>query len=282
MIKKFGREGEGPEEFMAQPFGPPMTISFYRDQLMVNSSNKLSFFTLDGDFISEQKAPPSAIFLRVEGGYLGIGMALGEDNNQYISYRLFDVNFQNPKVVYQSEIMLGRISRISLPMNALNYYPITKDRIFIVNGKLGFVIEEYDHSGRKISVVRNDDFQKIKITEKYRRTTMNWFKNHPFFRDQFEQLKEAVEFKEYYPAIKTLAIDGNTLYVITNMRKNGEYEYIAMSLNGEELGRGWVPLQESEPYTYYPLLVAVNDGEYHALVEDQDEESWVLHSRKLR
>jgi len=282
LLKTFGREGEGPQEFMVQPFGPPMTISFYRDRLVVNSNNKMSFFTLDGRFVSEHKAPPNAVFYRVEGGYLGIGSALGEDNNQYISYRLFDDDFQNPRLLYQSEIMLGRISSILLPMNALNYYPITKDRIFIVRGKLGFVIEAYDHGGRKLFDLRREPEQQLKVPESYRLETLNWFKRHPLFRDQYEQIKEVIRFKTHYPAIKTIAIDSDTLYVITNVSRNGSYEYITLSPDGKERGRGWVPLQEPEPYTYYPLLITVDRGEYHALLEDEEEEVWRLHTQVLK
>ena len=33
LIKKFGREGEGPKEFKTQPFGPPMNLCFTSPQM---------------------------------------------------------------------------------------------------------------------------------------------------------------------------------------------------------------------------------------------------------
>ena len=63
LISKFGREGEGPKEFMARPFGPPMSMSFVDDELVVNSTGKLSYFTGDGTFIKERKSVEKQVLL---------------------------------------------------------------------------------------------------------------------------------------------------------------------------------------------------------------------------
>ena len=43
LITKLGKTGEGPGEFMARPYGPPMSMSFVNGELVVNSINKLSY-----------------------------------------------------------------------------------------------------------------------------------------------------------------------------------------------------------------------------------------------
>lgn len=282
LLKKFGREGEGPKEFQARPFGPPMSLSFYSDNLVVNSNNKLSYFKLNGDYVNEEKAPPGAVFYRVKDGYLGIGSAIGENNRPFVCFRLFGLDFQAPKMLYQSEITLGQGIELKVPMNALNYYPIYKDKIFIVEGKKGFVINCFDHKGNKLYDIKKKEYEKTRVTETYKQRTIDWFKNHPTFRAIFPGIKDRIIFKEYFPIIKNIAVDNDVLYVITNNMKHEQWECIIMDLKGKELKRVFVPLQDSEPYTYYPLLCAMEKGKYYALIEDEDEETWELHMKVIK
>ncbi len=64
--------------------------------------------------------------------------------------------------------------------------------------------------------------------------------------------------------------------------KHEQWECIIMDIKGKELKRIFVPLQDSEPYTYYPLLCAIEKGKYYALIEDEDEETWELHMKVIK
>ena len=282
MIKKFGREGEGPMEFKVRPFGPPMTLSFYSDYLVVNSNNKMSYLTLDGKFVKEERCSPNAVFYRVKGGYLSIGAAVGEKNRLFICYRLHDSNFQSPEMLYQSEISIDQGFLINVPMNPLNYYPLTSDKIFLAKGKKGFVIDCYDHLGKKLFTIERKNYEKVRVTDEYKKSTLAWFKSHPNFRAMYEQIKNRIVFKEFFPAIKTILIDNNKLYVITNKTKKGLWECIVMDFKGKEQGRTYVPLQEAEPFTYYPLLCSIENGRYYSLISNEDDETWELHMKKVK
>ena len=282
LIKKFGREGEGPMEFRVRPFGPPMTLSFYSDYLVVNSNSKMSYLTLDGKFVNEERCSPNAVFYKIKGGYLSIGAAVGEKNRMHLCYRIHEPDFQSPRVLYQSEITVDQDFKIFVPMNALNYYPITPDKIFIVNGIKGFVIDCFDHSGKKLFFIEKKKYEKIKVTEAYKKQTLAWFKNHSNFKAMFEQVKNKIIFKEYFPAIKTVLIDNNKLYVITNKMKKGLWECIVIDFKGNELNRTHVPMQDSEPFTYYPLLCTLENGTFYSLIENEDDETWELHKKKVK
>ena len=59
LIKKFGRAGEGPREFKySADGGRPLSMSFFRDQLIVNSEMKMSFFDKDGTYLREKVFEP--------------------------------------------------------------------------------------------------------------------------------------------------------------------------------------------------------------------------------
>jgi hypothetical protein len=48
LVKKFGKKGEGPREFKGTS-----TLTVLTDQLMVNSTGKVSFYTIDGTYLKE-------------------------------------------------------------------------------------------------------------------------------------------------------------------------------------------------------------------------------------
>lgn len=282
LIKKFGRSGEGPMEFLARPFGPPLNLYFQSGKLVVNSINKLSFFTLDGKYINEEKVPPDAIFYRLEGGFLAIGAAMGEDKQPRICFRIFSEDFLPQKMLYESEIALGARPDFHVPMNALNYPLLYKDKIFIVKGKEGFVIDCFDHSGKKLYTIEKKYHPKIKMTDAFRESIIDWFKSHHDFRNVYETDKNRIKIKEYFPAIKGITIENDRIYAVTYKTKKDLTECIVMDLKGNELKRLFVPLRESEPYTYYPLLYAIENGTYYALLENEDDDTFELHSQKIR
>ncbi|MCP5102517.1 MAG: hypothetical protein GY950_04020 [bacterium] len=277
LIKKFGRAGEGPMEFMARPYGPPLALSFQSDKLVVNSNTKLSYFTLEGKYISEEKAPPDAIYFRTKNGYLGIGATMGDDNQTRICYRLFGPDFKNPRILYQTEIALNQRPDFLVPMNALNYYPLYNDKIFIAAGKKDFAIDCFDLNGKKLFTIRKKDYKKIAMTDAYKKSTLDWFKRNPTFRPIYEREKHRIKFKDYFPAIKSIAIDNGRLYVLTNKTEKGLWECIVTDFKGKVLKRVLVPLHEPEPYSYYPMLFSIEKGKYYSLIENEDEETWELH-----
>jgi hypothetical protein len=77
-------------------------------------------------------------------------------------------------------------------------------------------------------------------------------------------------------------VDNDLLYVITNKTRNELWECIVMNLKGKELKRVFVPLPESEPYTYYPLLYSIEKGKFYALMENEDTENWKLNITEIQ
>jgi 6-bladed beta-propeller protein len=128
LIKKFGREGEGPGEFIINPYGAPMSLTIQGEQLVINSTNKISYFSLDGKYLNETPAPPNTVFVPMKGEYLGIGAALPPGKQQpQLAFRIFDKDFRPHTALYYTDIIVGNLRNISLPMEALHYIPYYKD-----------------------------------------------------------------------------------------------------------------------------------------------------------
>jgi hypothetical protein len=87
LIKKFGRAGEGPREFKTTDGGKPMSMAFHQNELVVNSLNKFSYFTPDGEFIKEIKVTVDTLLYPIKDRYLGIGPTPTKKNQQVIGFR---------------------------------------------------------------------------------------------------------------------------------------------------------------------------------------------------
>lgn len=276
LIKKFGREGEGPREFKTTPFGPPMNLCFSEGRMTVNSMNKITFLTPEGEYKSEIKAPPNLVFYPIKDKYVAVGPAVTEDRRFIISLRLLDAQFKAEKLFHRTEVDVGNNIRIELPFGPYTYRPIYKDRIYIASSITDFVIDVYQPDGKKLYQIKKS-FAKVKVPDSYKSMVHQWFKTDPQFRRFYDGFKNSIIFKEHYPAMRDMLVAEDAIYVITYSRKGDLWELVAMDLKGKELKRTFVPLSPYIPYTYYPILFTVYQGKFYSLIENEDEEGWDLH-----
>ena len=95
LLKKFGKKGEGPQEFLIQPtlFGGGVGIDIRSDNLYITSMGKLSFFKTDGTFEKEMKAPFAF------GNYIALGKNfVGLGASQAGSQDFFNLNIYEPNL----------------------------------------------------------------------------------------------------------------------------------------------------------------------------------------
>lgn len=276
LIKKFGREGEGPREFMARPYGPPMSMSFVDGQLVVNSNNKLSYFDGDGIFFKERKAFANLVLFQVKDNFVAIGPSVDTEKRFRISYRLYSNDFKELKNLFHTNISVDAQNTLILPMSAIGHNPCYKDKVFIAASNTDFVIDVFDHTGKKIRRITKD-FIKEKIPQKFKDDTHYWFKNESMYKQFYDGIKSFIKFKGYFPAIRDLLLADDTIYVITHKRKKDLWECILLDMTGREKKRVFIPLSRYIPFTYYPLLCSVENGVFYSLIEDEDEEAWQLH-----
>jgi hypothetical protein len=282
LIKQFGKEGEGPREFMINPFGPPMSVMAYDGRLVINSINKMSYFSSEGEYLREHQAPPNTVFVNMKGGFLGIGAALIEQNSPpQLAFRLFDKDFKPGKVLYATKIKVGNLRNILLPMEALHYNPYYKGKLYVANSREGFVIDCFDLSGKKLYSIKKD-YEKIAVGDDYKQAAKEWFKTDPNFRRIWDIIKSGLTYETYYPAIKELYFDNDIIYAFTHKQKNKKNECILMDLKGKELARTYLPMPESDFYTYYPLLITIDNNKYYRLEENEDDEVWELFAETIR
>lgn len=277
LIKKFGRAGEGPKEFKySGGDGRPLSMSFFKGQLIVNSEMKMSFFDKDGVYITETKVAVDRLLFPINSKYLGIGPTATEKNAQCIGFTIYDGQFKSPQVIFISDVEINNPTRFVLPITSFTYNPVHKGKIYVNSSSDEFRINVYDIEGNNEYTIEKK-YPKIKIPGHFRNDALEFFKTHPMFKSAFDYLKRILHIREYYPPIRDLQIVDDHLYILTFKRKGDLWELIKLDLKGNEKGRTFIPLTEYEYFTWYPVFYSVYKGKVYTLVEDEEDEVWKIH-----
>ncbi len=281
LIKKFGKDGEGPREFKINPFGVgQLLIAVYNNNLYVNSHGKLSYFTLEGEFIKEIKVPPFQVFLPAKDKFAASGMAPGQGNQFLLTVGLYDTNFKQLKELYRSDMTVGPSASFNFPTAIFLYYPY-KDRIYVAAGKEGFVIDVFDLQGKRLYRIEKE-YKPLKVPENYREQILQWFQKSPRFKQIFDFFKDRISFDSHFPAMQSMIVDNGKIYVLTYRQKNGLTELIIMDLKGKELGRKYVVVVGMAGNFFEPPIHTIDTDNYYTLIENEDEEIWELHRTNLK
>jgi len=281
LIRKFGKSGEGPREFMARPYGPPMSMSFVNGKLVVNSNNKLSCFTPEGKFLSERKAFANLVLYQVKKNFIAIGPSPDAEQKFRISVRLYTHDLKEKKMLFHTNISVNPQHDFILPLSAITHNPSYKGKVFIPLSNRDFVIGIFDHRGNLLRKIEKK-FDKVQIPQKFKDETHEWFKKFSPYKQFYDGIKQFIKFKEYFPAIRDLYISDDHIHVITYKRKGGLWECVILDMGGKEIRRLFVPLDRYVPFTYYAILYSIENGKMYSLVENEDEESWTLHVTSLK
>lgn len=278
LIKKFGKEGEGPQEFQISPLGPPMIGLPYKGKIYVSSQSKVSVFTDKGEFIRESRVMPFQVYRPFGDKFLFTGTTPGEKNSNLLTVNLANEKFEKLKELYVSDMSIGPESQFSYPFTSFNFVPY-RDNIYIVAGKEGFAIDVFDGNGTKLYRVKKE-YERLTVPDEYKKKTKEWFQANPNARQFWEFFRNRITFKTYYPAIQEMLVTDDRLFVLTYKQKDGNTECIIMDLKGKEEKRVFVPLDTLYGMDFYPKR-DIYKGNWYTLIENVDEETWELHRMKL-
>ncbi len=283
LIKKFGKAGEGPKEFKYDANdGRPLSMSFYKGKLIVNSTNKMSFFDLDGNYLSEKKIPVDRILFPVKDKYLGIGPTMDTvKKKQFLGFTLYSNDFKKADVIFLSDFEMSNTVKIFLPMTTYTYNPVYKDKIYVNSKSDEFRIEVLNSDGKPEYLIKKD-YLKAKVPGNFREEALEYFRTSPKYKRAYEFVKKVLKIREYYPQIRDIQIVDDHMYVLTFKRQGELWELIKFDLKGNEKGRVFIPLTEYELISFYPVFYSVYKGKVYSLVEDEDEEAWKVLATEFK
>lgn len=269
--KKFGKAGEGPEEFLRAVF----SVIPREDHLLVNSAGKISYFTKDGIYKRELKTNTglgNIQFKPLTEGFVGMKFT-GEEGIFYLNIVIYDARLKAGKNVYKMKSPLQQVGKLELLKKTFVYE--TYDNKIFVTGKEGFTIDVLDHTGKTLFTIRQE-YERRKFTAEDEKKVREVAKLQA--RGQYDAFKDRLAFPDYYPEILNIYIDDNKLYVLTWKRQGDSFEFYIFDIKGKLLKRQFIPFAFQNAILPYPF--AIHGGKLYQVVENEDEE-WELHISKI-
>lgn len=270
LINKFGKIGEGPQEFKINPPDWPLKIRVLPEYIFVFSIGKISFFNLDGDFIKERKIPSVFSLQPIDGKFAG-EFQIQEDRTNYRTINLYDEDMNKISEVCRHEHVFQGHSRNVEILKKNFLYEVCRDRIF-VSAREEFVIDIYNDSGKLIRTIKRE-YERPRVTEADQQEVHQVFRRE--YGPMYQTFKQLVKIADYYPAIWSIMADDNNLYVLTYKRANGKYEFFIYDLEGNFKNTVFLPMIKLDPFRPFPLCFS--DQRIFQIVEDEDTEVWELH-----
>ncbi len=282
---KFGKKGAGPTEFQVWPF-QSIWIKVFPDYIIVNSFDKVLYFSKDGKFIKEIKKNYLTTQITPIGeNFVGVGSRTdAKDKIRYVTVNLYDAKLQRIKELYCQPFPQQGIN-LDLITDFL-HFKVYDDTIFIEESPRGFLIEIFDKEGNKQYEI-NKQYVKIPVNQRDKEAAIEEFKAEPTIKSiGWEAYKKMTnfQFRNDFPPIKHMEIDNKKIYIRTFKTKDDKDEYIVLNLKGDILGTIYLPHMEQSPFWHNILdikLFTITNDKFYYLKENKDEE-WELYREEIK
>lgn len=271
--KKIGRKGAGPGEFKLVPYVKRLFIFFHKDKLQVCHLGRVSFFTLNGDYINEirhQVMAGWARFYPLGSKYLAYDINY-EKKESYKMIGIYDSSLNLEKVllkIYDKED-LDKIKALK----PLKYG--TFEKLAFIIPSADFVINVYDEAGKKSHSIQKM-VTKIPVSKEDKKYFAARYTNGTGDKRMGTMIADRLIFPDVFPAIRAIHLSQKKIYVLTYWRKGQNHQCFVFNLNGKQLKEAWVPFYNENPLAEMNFFT-IKNGNVFQLVENEEEESWELH-----
>lgn len=279
LIKKIGKPGEGPEEFLIRRDFGGISPNVQTENIIVNSFGKLSWFTKNGKFIKEMKLPTFLLVGIQPFGKNFVALTLLRENQKdWFALNLYDQRFNKLKEIHRAEQVWEENKGLRLFEYPL-LYMVYDNKCFITMEK-GLTIKVVDTEINELYTIKHN-IKPVKITEEDKNETINFFKTDPHLKNLYEMLKP-LRFPKYYPAIRDFYVTGNKIYVITykTAEQRTKTEGLIFEINGKFLKSVSLPLKIDRLQP--PYLHRIHEGFLYRLEEDMDANQWWVHVTEIK
>ena len=243
-LGKFGRKGEGQGQLMPNP-EVPLAMNIANGNVFLSSQIKMIRFSKKGEIIKEQRIPFSFQTIPFGENFVSIKISTIHALNSFNAI-LYDPGFNQLKLLYSRErTPVSRRGMFSLPPELI-IIRSSKDKLFVFDQQKGSVIDTFDLQGNRLDNIKID-YQRIKITDSFKRTAEAWFMAQPSFNMAAEELRKMIYFPDYLPMMRNFIIKNQKLYIQTYKTQGNSSEFIILDFHGKLIKQTFLPVYETSP-----------------------------------
>jgi hypothetical protein len=283
IIKTFGKEGEGPEEFRLLPVGSGLEIDIFPETIVVNSIGKISYFTRDGKYIKEKKIDTLGRMNPFGEKFVGSSLKINQDSKGFKrEFILYDRMGNKIREICSHDLPLlqgtGSVSLLDMLSQIIPEYRISGDLIY-VSGKQAFEIGIYDRDGCLLNSIKSNE-PGVKLSAEGKDRLWKVYQNHPLYKLFWDNIKNAIKLPDYLPPFKTFLVSDGHVYVQTFSQNGAGTRFLVFNPRGNYLKTITLPLVYRDMVT--PFMYSISNGRLYQLVEDEAGEEWTLRISDMR
>jgi hypothetical protein len=284
LIKKFGRRGEGPREWLKFNL-----LSLHENYLVIGDRNKMLFFSKTGDYIKEMKAK-SIIYWGgrpAANGFIAEGRA-AENDFQYETVSLYDQDLRKTKEIYRAPFF-WQYKKSSDKCDAIEvggiHFQVYGDYI-LFRKNLDFTFEVLDTSGKKLYTIQLP-YSRLPFSQSMKKRHHEYFQVTAPWKRLYREMEKEIHFPSHLPAVQSFIAADNKIYVLTYETRGNQSKFIILDLKGKKLKEAWLPLVQSDRWFQHRLTqwvrfgcshptFTIRDNTFYHLAETEDGEQWEL------
>ncbi len=279
LIKKFGKQGAGPDEFLGWDAGFIWT-TLLNDKIIITSRGKVTDYSLTGEYLHEVRTNQGTgfVYRKFKDKYTAYsitrykGISMGVVN-------LYDKNFNKLKELIRYEEWISQ--RQFNPYTYKKPIPKSyKNRLYINDVNNGD-IKIFNSDGSLFKLVKYK-YDKVRVTKAIQKETIKAYQIDLrvkfLFRSPLEVVKR-LKFPDFFPIMKQYDIVDDKIYVLTYKEVRGRHEFIVFNLDGEFLEKKMVSVPHISLTEPFPFTIKNNFIYY--LYDNEKTEEWELHRAKL-
>lgn len=280
-VVKFGRAGEGPQEFSLIPRRADgnVNIFIHKDYILANSQGKVSYFTKKGEYVKERRVTSNGVnFQPIGDQFAGEGFDQ-TDNTSYNIRNIYDSDFKRGVELFRRISFPQAEGRERNPFYMVSpVMRVYNDRVYI-NDAEELKIHVFDSTGKKLPVI-TCDYNKLPVTADDEKNIITWYKTNINFKDLYERWKGLLKFPKYFPAVRWLNVADDKVYVLTYKKEGDKSEFYIFDINGKFIKNVMLPLKEKDERLWYPYTIG--NEKLYQLIENEETENWELFTVDIK
>ena len=281
LVRKFGKRGEGPREFILSDDNM-VFLSVQPDYLLVNSVKRMTYFSVDGRYLRERHNSAGQWMEPLGSNFVGIKRVYDPDGTRYRKLTLFNEKLELVKTVYQEfdgiQPRLKIIEAVTWPTS--NIYRIYDGRIFVADKEK--TIHVYDRDGKPLYDI-DLPFPRIKVDSAVREKFLRFYREEEqYWRLRWDRLKSWFRLPDALPVISTYQVNDDCIYILTHQKIESKDEILVLDLKGNLKRRAVVSLNKFDQSIFNIFNFDISGGRLYQYAENPDTEEYELHVFDLR
>lgn len=279
LAKKFGKEGEGPREFKKSPVPwiPSLTLYLNGKRLVVNGIGKVAYYSVDGDFIDEKTTGTFlARFIPLKDKYVYMHNT-SEDKVRYIQAELVDKDFKNNVKLcrFKFPAQQGKKRDPILMARIVTYFDryVYRDKFVFVSNDNAFQV--FNADGKEVAQF-TPAYTIVPIKGKLKTDIDTFFTNDIRYKRpyQADKSRNLIRLPDHMPIFKDYRLADDKIYILSNFKKDGNYETFVYDFAGKLLKKTFISLPHDDFLTPYPF--DIQNGNIYQLVHDEEDDEYKL------